>query len=95
MMMQNKNIDVTIICPGFVNTDISFNPLGANGNATQVRDASTSQGMDPSEFTRKSLTVIYAHKFEAYIGGKEVMGVKLKRFFSNLFARKIAKATVR
>lgn len=95
MMMQNKNIDVTIICPGFVNTDISFNALGANGNATHVRDTSTSEGMDPGEFARKSLRVIFARKYEAYIGGKEVLGVKLKRFFPNFFARKIAKATVR
>lgn len=95
MMMQNKNVDVTIICPGFVNTDISFNALGASGAATKVRDSSTTQGMDPREFARRATAVIFARKYEDYIGGKEVLGVKLKRFFPNLFAKKIAKATVR
>lgn len=95
MMMQNLNVDVTIICPGFVNTNISFNALGANGSATQVRDDSNANGLDPREFARLAVKAIDAKKYEAYIGGKEVLGVKLKRFFPDLFARKIAKAKVR
>jgi len=95
MMMQAKNIDVTIICPGFVNTDISFNALGASGSATHIRDEATTSGMDPREFAKRAIMVISAQKYEAYIGGKEVLGVKLKRFFPDLFAKKIAQARVR
>lgn len=95
MMMQEKNIDVTIICPGFVNTDVSFNALGASGSATHQRDEANASGMDPKEFAKRAYKVIFARKFEAYIGGTEVLGVKLKRFFPDLFAKKIAKAKVR
>lgn len=95
MMMQEKNIDVTIICPGFVNTDIAFNALGASGAATHKRDEANANGMDPKEFAKRASAVISARKFEAYIGGTEVLGVKLKRFFPDLFAKKIAKAKVR
>ncbi len=95
MMMQNKNIDITIICPGFVSTEISFNALGANGTATQVYDESNAKGISPEEFARRAIPAIKAKKYEDYIGGKEVLGVKLKRFFPNIFAKKIAKTKVR
>lgn len=95
MMMQNKNIDVTIICPGFVSTDISFNALGGDGHATHVHDESNAQGITPQEFARRAVPVIKAKKYEDYIGGKEILGVKLKRFFPTLFAKKISKTKVR
>jgi dehydrogenase/reductase SDR family protein 7B len=95
MMMQKKKIDVTIICPGFVSTDISFNALSASGSATHVYDESNANGMTPQEFARKAISVINTKKIEAYIGGKEVLGVKLKSFFPSIFAKKIAKTKVR
>jgi short-subunit dehydrogenase len=95
MMMQNKNVDVTIICPGFVSTDISFNALGGDGHATHVHDESNAQGITPQEFARRAVPVIKAKKYEDYIGGKEILGVKLKRFFPTLFAKKISKTKVR
>lgn len=95
MMMDKKNIDVTIICPGFVATDISFNALGASGKATHTHDKANASGLSPAAFAKKALKVMNNKEYEAYIGGKEILGVKLKRFFPNAFARKIAKAVVR
>ena len=95
MMMQNKNVFVTIICPGFVSTEISFNALGANGNATHIYDDSNAQGISPAEFAKRAIPVIKSKKFEDNIGGKEILGVKLKRFFPTMFAKKIAKTKVR
>ncbi len=95
LMMQKKNIDVTIICPGFVSTDISFNALGANGAATHVYDEANANGITPKEFAHKAIKVIESKAYEDYIGGREVLGVKLKRFFPNLFVKKIAQTKVR
>lgn len=95
MMMQNKNIFVTIICPGFVATEISFNALGAGGVATGVYDDNNASGLTPDEFADRAIPVIESKKYEDYIGGKEVLGVKLKRFLPSVFAKKIAKAKVR
>lgn len=95
MMMQNLNIDVTIICPGFVSTDISYNALGATGSATHVYDDSNASGISPAEFAKRAVPVIQMRKFEDYIGGKEVLGVMLKRFMPTMFAKKIAKTKVR
>jgi short-subunit dehydrogenase len=95
MMMQNKDIAVSIICPGFVATDISYNALGGSGNATGIYDSANAQGILPHEFARRAYPVIKSKKMEAYIGGKEVLGVYLKRFFPGLFAKKIAATKVR
>lgn len=95
MMMQQKDIAVTIICPGFVATEISYNALGGSGNATHVHDQANAGGISPQEFARRALPVIEQKKYEAYIGGKETLGVALKRFLPNMFAKKIARATVR
>lgn len=95
MMMQNKEVSVTIICPGFVATEISYNALGGSGTATQVHDEANAGGISPQEFAKRAIPVIASKKYEAYIGGKETLGVALKRFLPTVFARKIAKATVR
>ena len=95
MMMQDKNVAVTIICPGFVSTDVSYNALGASGSATHVYDDSNASGMSPAAFAKKAVPVILEQKYEDYIGGKEVLGVMLKRFLPTAFAKKIAKSKVR
>lgn len=95
MMMDQKNIDVTIICPGFVATNISFNALGADGKAIHQYDKANAEGISPEEFAKRAVSVIIGRKFEAYIGGKETLGVYLKRFLPDVFVRKIAKTKVR
>lgn len=95
MMMQNKDVSVSIICPGFVATEISYNALGGSGTATGVHDSANAEGISPQEFARRAYPIIQSKKMEAYIGGKEVLGVYLKRFLPGLFAKKIAKTKVR
>lgn len=95
LMMQDKNIDVTIICPGFVSTNISYNALGGSGSAIHTYDNSNANGLTPEDFARKAVPVIQARKYEALIGGKETVGVYIKRFFPSVFAKMIAKAKVR
>lgn len=95
LMMKQQNIDVTIICPGFVSTNISYNALGGEGSKVGSYDEANAQGLTPKQFARKALAVIEDRKYEAYIGGKETLGVHLKRFLPSLFVKKIAKAKVR
>lgn len=88
------NIAVTIICPGFIRTNITFNALTAEGKAQNTLDNAQKNGMDPEEFAKKSIAALSAQKKEVYIGGKEIIGVYLKRFFPNFFARVITRAKV-
>lgn len=96
LMMDHKNVDVSIICPGFVSTNISFNALGGEGKSLGIYDEANAKGLTPDVFAERAIKVIEAKKYEAYIGGKEAMaGVYLKRFFPDFFARKISQAKVR
>jgi dehydrogenase/reductase SDR family protein 7B len=95
LMSEEKNISITIVCPGFVATDISYNALGSSGDKTGVYDENNSQGLSPQEFARLALRTIDQKKFEAYIGGRETIGVLMKRLFPNYFTKLIAKAKVR
>ncbi len=90
-----ENIRVTLICPGFVNTNISINALIADGSKQGTKDKATAGGLDPEVFARKARRAISRQKREVVIGGPlEVIAVYIKRFFPGLHARMIRKAAV-
>jgi dehydrogenase/reductase SDR family protein 7 len=95
MEHQKDNIDVTLICPGFVQTGVANNALTADGSKQNKDDAATSNGMNVAQFAKKLIKAVEANKFEVYIGGKEVLGVYLKRFFPKLLHRVVLKSKVR
>jgi dehydrogenase/reductase SDR family protein 7 len=95
MEHQKDNIDVTLICPGFVQTNVANNALTADGSKQDKDDVATSNGMKVELFAKKLVKAVEAKKFEAYIGRKEVLGVYLKRFFPKLLHRVVLKSTVR
>ncbi|SFN64032.1 short chain dehydrogenase [Bizionia echini] len=79
---EKDGISVTLICPGFVNTDIARHALIGNGEQQNTQDTATEKGLSVNVFAERMLKAIYKKKFEVYIGKKEVLGVYLKRFFS-------------
>jgi len=84
-----------MICPGFVNTDVSRNALTGDGSALNKQDQATEKGLSPEVFAKKMLNAVKKQKFEAYIGQKEVMGIYLKRFFPKLLHKIVLKSDVR
>ena len=91
----SDGIYVTIVCPGFIKTNISINALQGDGSKLGQMDDAQANGMPTDVFARKCLNSIAAKKDEVYIGGKELMGVYLKRFLPSIFNKMIAKAKVR
>jgi short-subunit dehydrogenase len=91
----DSNIKVTIICPGFVKTDVSKNAVTADGSKQGKMDESLEKAYEPSEFAVKMYKAIKSQKNEAYIGGYEIAGIYLKRFMPNTFAKVIARAKVK
>ncbi|MCB0575097.1 MAG: SDR family oxidoreductase [Saprospiraceae bacterium] len=87
-------IKITLLCPGFIRTNVSVNAIVGDGSRQNKMDDATNNGMDPDVFARKALRVIEKGREEANIGGKEVMGVYLKRFFPGYFSRLIRKVKV-
>ncbi len=93
--LADRNIFITIICPGFINTGVSMNALTASGELLGKMDERTANGMEPAECARRICKSIRQRKREVYIGKSEVWGVYLKRFFPGLFSRYVRKAKVR
>ncbi len=89
------NIQVTLLCPGFVKTNISLNALTADGRPQQKMDERTAAGLTPQQFAKKALKAIAKRKEEACIGKTEVMAVYLKRFLPGVFTKVISKAKVK
>jgi dehydrogenase/reductase SDR family protein 7B len=81
------NLKVTILCPGYIQTNISINALTGDGSKYNTKKDKTQAGLAPDLFAQKALKAIYRQKEEAYIGGKEIMGIYLKRFFPRLLSR--------
>lgn len=92
--LYTQKIAITIICPGYIQTNISVNALTGNGDAQGTMDEATQNGMHVDAFVHNMLSAIAKKKKQAVIGGKEVVGVYLKRFLPNVLAKTVRKAKV-
>ncbi len=93
--VHEDNIKVTILLPGFVNTDVAVNALKGDGSKNLQREQAGIDGLQPDEFAEKALRVIAAGKNEVYIGGiRERAAILLKRFLPNVLAKILVKAKV-
>lgn len=93
--LHDDQVKVTMVCPGFIKTDVSVNALGADGKATGEMDDAQANGMPASVCAQKIIKAVRSEKLEVVIGGTERFGVLVKRLFPNLFAKIILKQKVR
>lgn len=94
MEHEKDDISVTLICPGFVNTNVAKNALTADGSFQNAQDVATENGIPANVFAKKMIRAIERRKFEAYIAKKEIIGIYL-RFFPKLLHKVVLKSTVR
>ena len=92
---DKDNIKVTMICPGFVNTDVARNALTADGSQQGYQDTMTENGLEVNTFVKKMLRVISKQKFEAYIGKFEKFGVYVKRLSPWLIHKLVLRSKVK
>ncbi|WP_129715944.1 SDR family oxidoreductase [Pedobacter sp. SYP-B3415] len=83
------NIRVTIICPGYIKTNISLNALTASGEVQGTMDENQANGMSASACAAEIIKAIAAGKEEVYIGGRETIAVWLKRLFPGYLSKKL------
>ena len=84
-----EKIWVTIVCPGYIRTDISLNALTADGTPQGTMDKGQENGIPPEVCARRIIRAMEDGKNEILIGGMERMGVYIKRFFPKYFSRMI------
>lgn len=89
-----ENIDVTMVCPGFIKTNVSVNAVTGDGSKQGIMDDAQANGMDAEKCAEQILRAIKQKKLEVYIGGRERLGIYLKRFVPSIFARILRSAKV-
>jgi dehydrogenase/reductase SDR family member 7B len=89
------NLFVTMICPGFIRTNVSINALTADGSTLGKMDEAQEKGMSPEDCATEIFSAVTQKKEEVYIGGKETLAVHIKRFLPGIFSKIIKKAKVR
>jgi len=93
--LWKDKIKVSLIAPGFIHTPISLSALTGDGSLLNKMDEAQDKGKPVKWCARKIVAAIEMQKEEVYIGGREVWGVYIKRFFPSWFSRIIRKAKVR
>lgn len=91
----NDHIKVTMVCPGFVNTNVARNALTGDGSKQGYQDSMTEKGLDVTVFTTRMIKAIKKEKFEVYIGQFETLGVYVKRMSLRLLHHLILRTKVR
>ncbi len=89
--IYKDNVNILIVCPGKIRTNISVNAITGDGSTHNKMDESTDKGLSPEECVRQILNGIRNNKEELYIGGNDINAIWLKRFFPKLFSKIIRK----
>ncbi len=91
----DDGVRVTMICPGYVSTDISRNSLSGSGDKHGEMDEKTAQGITAKECAEKIVKATYKQKEEVYIGKTEILAIYMKRFFPSLLSKIVRKVQVK
>jgi len=83
----SKGIEVTIICPGRVRTNISLRALDKGGKQHGQMDPGQAGGLDADKAAKRIVRAISRGRREVLVGRGELIMVYIKRFFPGLCAR--------
>jgi len=84
-------INISIICPGFIRTNVTINALTAEGKTLGLMSPEQENGMMPDVLARKILRTIKKKKREVVIGGGEKFGVYYKRYYPSALYKRLKK----
>lgn len=83
--VYKDNIGVTVVCPGYIKTNVSINAITAEGGAHGKMDKGQQKGMLPAKCARGIVKAVAKRKNEFYIGGKEMLAITFSRLLPGLF----------
>lgn len=95
MEHQKDNISVSLICPGFVQTNVTINALTGDGSKLGHDDPATKSGLEVKSFCKNVIKALDNKSWETYFGRKEKLGVHLKRLSQKLLHAVVIRSNVR
>jgi len=85
---ERNGIHVTMVCPGYIRTEISLSALRGDGRKHAKMDSELAHGMPAKECARQILHGVARRKREIVVAApREKALVYIKRFFPDLLAR--------
>jgi len=89
---ERNGVHVTMVCTGFIRTDISLSALRGDGRKHAKMDSELARGMPADECARQILQGVARKKKEIVVAaGREKTLVYLKRFFPTVLARMLGR----
>jgi len=95
MEHQKDNISVSLLCPGFVQTNVTINALTGDGSSLGHDDPATKNGLAVYVFCQKAIKALDRKAWETYFGRKEKLGVYLKKISQKLLHSIVLRSNVR
>ncbi len=95
MEHQKDNISVSLLCPGFVQTNVTINALTGDGSILGQDDPATKNGLEVKAFCEKVIKALDIRAWETYFGKKEKLGVYIKRLSQKLLHAVVIRSNVR
>lgn len=90
----HDGLHVTLVCPGYIQTNISRNALVGNGSRQESMDEATGNGISAQQCALQMIAAMRKRKAQVHIGQREILAVYINRFFPALFRNIIAKVKV-
>ena len=85
---ERNGVHVTMVCPGYIRTEISLSALRGDGRKHAKMDSELAHGMPAEECARQILRGVARRKREIVVAApREKALVYIKRFFPDLLAR--------
>ncbi len=88
--VSDKHIDITIICPGRIQTNVSINAMTEDGSKHNKMDKGTAEGMTVEKCAKLIVRAIAARKKEVIIAGSEKYLVWLRKFIPSIYYKLVA-----
>jgi dehydrogenase/reductase SDR family protein 7B len=92
--LWRERIKVTMICPGFIRTDVSLSALTGDGSRQNTMDEAQEKGMLPAGCAAAIVRGVERDEEEVLIGGKEVLMAHIKRLWPGLYSQMIRRVKV-
>ncbi|MEW9150759.1 SDR family NAD(P)-dependent oxidoreductase [Acinetobacter indicus] len=94
--VAQEGIEVSVIFPGFVKTNVSFNALNGEGKPQGHQDEAIENGLEPDLFAQTTVSALLAGEEYIVVGGaKEKLGVWVSRLSPSTLYKMIRKMKVK
>lgn len=91
--LWRQNIRFTLVCPGYIRTNVSLNAITGSGGAHGQMDQGQAKGMDPDRCAEQIWRAVERDRDEVHVG-REKAFIWLKRHFPALVSFLVKRAKV-